>query len=354
MKLLIITQKVDINDSNLGFFHRWLKKFSEKLDKLYIICLVEGKHSLPKNTEVFSLGKEKSFSKIKQLFLLQKFLFKHLSEVDGIFIHMCPIYIIASFLLAKIFRKKIILWYAHVKPSFLVKIAKNLALKILTPSKESFASKTKNRKLIITGHGIDVSIFKPANKLKIRNKKVILSTGRIAPVKDLKTLIEAMDILVKEKKIKNIKTEIIGDCVEGYEERYYKELQNLIKNKKLKRYVKFLKGFPNQELAKFYQEADIFVNMQSGGGAGKAVLEAMASGIPVVLCTKTFNELLGDFKKEIIFKEKNPQDLSLKLLNCLNFPRDKRKKYSNLLRNIVVKNHNLDNLIDKILNEFKI
>jgi len=31
MKLLIITQKVDIDDDNLGFFHRWLEKFSEKL-----------------------------------------------------------------------------------------------------------------------------------------------------------------------------------------------------------------------------------------------------------------------------------------------------------------------------------
>ena len=73
MKLLIITQKVDIEDDNLGFFHRWLEKFAEKVEKLYVICLWEGKHSLPENVKVYSLGKEKGYSKLRQFFRFQKF-----------------------------------------------------------------------------------------------------------------------------------------------------------------------------------------------------------------------------------------------------------------------------------------
>ena len=34
MKLLIITQKVDINDDNLGSFHNWLEKMAEKTNEL--------------------------------------------------------------------------------------------------------------------------------------------------------------------------------------------------------------------------------------------------------------------------------------------------------------------------------
>jgi len=56
MKLLIITQKVDINDDNLGFFHRWLEKLASRFEKLSVICLAEGEHHLPSNVAVFSLG----------------------------------------------------------------------------------------------------------------------------------------------------------------------------------------------------------------------------------------------------------------------------------------------------------
>ena len=113
MKLLVITQKVDINDDNLGFFHGWLEKFAEKLDKVYVICLWRGEYKLPENVRVFSLGKEKGISKIFQLVRLQKYLIQLLPKVDGVFIHMCPIYVVASFSLTKVFKKKMILWFLH-------------------------------------------------------------------------------------------------------------------------------------------------------------------------------------------------------------------------------------------------
>ncbi|MDP3934628.1 MAG: hypothetical protein Q8Q46_00155, partial [Candidatus Giovannonibacteria bacterium] len=56
--ILILTQKVDKNDDNLGFFHEWLKKFAEKTDKVFVIANFVDEHSLPVNVQVFSLGKE--------------------------------------------------------------------------------------------------------------------------------------------------------------------------------------------------------------------------------------------------------------------------------------------------------
>ena len=352
MNLLVITQKIDLEDSNLGFFHRWLEKFAQKLDKLYVICLWQGKYNLPQNTIVYSMGKEKGYSKFRQLFNLQKFLLRHLKEVDGVFIHMCPIYAVASYPLVKIFRKKMILWYAHARTSFLAKIIEKLVSRILTPSKESFIYKSK--KIIVTGHGIDIETFKPleVKELMFDTKKTILSIGRIAPIKDLETLIEAINILINQRNIKNIEVKIVGKPIGDYEQQYFRQLKNLIREKKLKNYIKFLGGVSHKETVKFYQKNNIFINMQTEGGAGKSVLEAMACGTPVILCTKTFNDLLGNFKSDIIFERGNPKDLSKKILNCLNFSETKRNSYSNLLRSIVTKNHNLDNLIDKIISFF--
>lgn len=352
MRLLIITQKVDINDDNLGFFHGWIEKFSEKLEKVYVVCLTKDDYNLPSNVSVYSMGKEKGTSKIGQFFRLQKHLTQVLPGVDGVFVHMCPIYVMASFPLVKIFRKKIVLWYAHAGASLLVKIAEKLVSNILTPSKDSFVHKGK--KVIVTGHGIDVGLFKPGYNVNTTNEKTILSAGRIAPVKDLETLVRAIDILVNQKNLKNIRARVIGSALEDYEKKHLEHLKSLIKEKRLQDYIEFSGGVPNREMTGAYQESDIFVNMQAEGGAGKAVLEAMACGTPVVLCTSTFNDLLSNFKDEVIFEEKNSKDFAEKLLNCLNFSKEKKSAYSNLLRNIVINNHNLDNLIEKIIYEFKI
>src|SRR3989344_7209303 len=55
--LLILTQKVDRDDPVLGFFHGWLVEFARRFERITVVCLEEGVHSLPKNVEVLSLGK---------------------------------------------------------------------------------------------------------------------------------------------------------------------------------------------------------------------------------------------------------------------------------------------------------
>ena len=155
MKLLIIAQKVDINDDNLSFFHRILEKFAEKLEKVYAVCLAQGKYQLPKNVEVFSLGKERGLSKLGQIIRLQKFLLAHLRETDGIYAHMCPIYAIASYPLAKIFQKKLILWYAHGHVSWKLRLAEKMVDEIVTSSLAG--CKLKSRKIKVLGQGTNIA-----------------------------------------------------------------------------------------------------------------------------------------------------------------------------------------------------
>ena len=64
MKLLVITQKVDLDDEPMGFFVRWLEKLAGKVEKLYVICGSLGRYQLPANVEVYSTGREKRFGPI--------------------------------------------------------------------------------------------------------------------------------------------------------------------------------------------------------------------------------------------------------------------------------------------------
>ncbi len=344
MKLLFITQKVDKGDSNLGFFHHWLLKFSHKLDKSYVVCLTQGESQLPGNMEVFSLGREKGFSKVRQFFRLQRFLFKHLKEVDGVFCHMCPIYAIFSWPLAKLFNKKIVLWYLHKSVTFKLKLAQKLVNNILTASEKS--CRLKNRKKIrIIGHGIDIDLFKPLDVGEAgENTFNILSAGRIAPVKSLEVLIQAVETLVNQKNITNLKVSIVGAPVDNIEDEYAKKIQRLVQEKKLSQYIQFMGAVDYNQMSKHYQKADLFINLSQTGSIDKAVLEAMACGCHVLTSNEAFDEVLAT---KYLFNQTRADDLVSKIIVLINQPED------NSLREIVVKNYGLDNLISKIIKCFQ-
>ncbi|MBA7608044.1 D-inositol-3-phosphate glycosyltransferase [subsurface metagenome] len=345
MKLLIITQKVDINDDNLGFFHRWIEKFSEKLDKVYVICLWQGKYNLPKNVSVYSMGKEKGVSKIGQLIRLQKNLIHILPKVDGVFIHMCSIYAIASFPLAKIFRKKMILWYAHGSVGFFLKLAEKLVDRICTSSLAG--CRIKSKKVKVLGQGIDTNLFKPSSSdLEPQTSNIfrILSAGRISPIKDRETLVQAMDILINQKKIKDVEIKIVGSPLEDYEKKYFVKLKNLVQEKQLGSYIEFLGGVPNNQMPQYYQNSDLVVNLGHTGSMDKVVLEAMACECPVLTCNEAYQEILPE---KYLFKKKDSEDLAEKIINLRGAQKDKN------LRERIVKNHNLNGLADKIINIFQ-
>lgn len=354
MKLLIITQKVDIDDDNLGFFHRWLEKFAANLEEVHIICLGAGEHHLPANAKIYSLGKEKGYSKLRQFFRLQKFLLKYLTLVDGVFFHMCPIYAIASFPLVKIFRKKTILWYVHKSVNWKLRLAEKCVDKILTASEESCRLKNR-RKIKVVGHGIDTEKFRPLNtKYQIPNmslrdisrretKYKILSVGRISPIKDQETLIKAIDIIVNQAGVKDLRVGIVGSPLEDFEKDYFDRIKKIVSEKKLSVFIEFLGGVSYDEMPEYYQNSDLVVNLSHTGSIDKVVLEAMAAGSLVLTCNEAFVKILDE---RYLFSKKDSENLAKKILSL------KSAGPNPALREIVVRRHNLDNLIDKIISNY--
>ena len=169
MKLLIITQKYDLNDANLGAFNIWWEKLAERFDYVYVLALEKKSESPRKNMKVLSMGKERGMGKAGRLFNFYKNLLKILPKTDVVFVHMIPLYLILSWLPAKIFRNKLIMWYAGVTMNNWVRLAVWLSDKSLT-SQEG-ALRTKSRKRLVIGHGIDINKFQlPNYKLQTNSK----------------------------------------------------------------------------------------------------------------------------------------------------------------------------------------
>ena len=156
--LLIITQKVDQEDDLLGFFVDWIIEFSKHFEEVNVITLAKGNCGLPSNVHVHSLGKEKNSSRVFRFFKFYKLLFSLVLKSSGIFAHMSPIFVIASWPVAFIFRKKIIFWYLHRSVTLRLKIAEKLCYKIVTAAKESLKFKSKTTFGYLTVYALPLKI----------------------------------------------------------------------------------------------------------------------------------------------------------------------------------------------------
>ncbi|OGM95826.1 MAG: hypothetical protein A3B86_00220 [Candidatus Yanofskybacteria bacterium RIFCSPHIGHO2_02_FULL_38_22b] len=342
MNLLIVTQKVDENDQLLGFFIEWLKLFAKKFEKVTILCLEKSEYNLPENVSVISLGKDRGVSKLRQLFNFYFLIFTLRTEYHSVLVHMNPIWAALGGIVWKILNKKLYLWYTHKSVTLKLKIAEKFTNKIFTASPESFRWEKdyliKSGKLIITGHGIDTELFKPSNQPKLEPEKLkILSVGRIAPVKNYETLIEAAKIL-KDKGV-DFKVTMVGEAPLNSDVLYLASLKLRIKSLKLEENFDFIGKINHKELPKYYQSHDIFVHLSKTGSLDKVVLEAMACGIKVLSSNDSSRTFLPD---NLIFGDINPAELADKVTAVKDLPVDPK------LRNYVVQNHNLENLILKI------
>jgi glycosyltransferase involved in cell wall biosynthesis len=268
LRLLIVTQVVDIEHPILGFFVRWIEEFATHSEKITVVCLRKGKYSLPKHVEVIALGEH---HRIRRTFELCSISFGRRTEYDAVFAHMSPEFVVAAGWLWRLLGKEIGHWYTHKSVTLWLRIAVIFAHHEFSASKDSFRYATS--KLIIPGHGIDTEFF--SQDSRVRREEHLLSVGRLMKSKrhDL-----AIEVAAQSGK----KLRIAGD---GPEEENLKRLAE-----KLGASVTFLGGLNQKQLRDEYRRAECLIHTSETGGLDKVVLEALACDIPVISTAAIFRE----------------------------------------------------------------
>jgi glycosyltransferase involved in cell wall biosynthesis len=348
MNLLIITQKVDENDQLLGFSINWFRRFAKKFDSIYILCLEKGKFDLPENVRVISLGKDRGVSKLGQLFNFYKNIWMLRKNYDAVFAFMNAIWIVLGSWLWHLLGKKVFLWYAHKTIRLKHRLAEKFADGIFTSTPEGF--RLKSKKIIIVGQGIDTDIFKPLEGSEfivrsslspeprtVNHELKLLSVGRIAPIKNYEILIEAAKIL-KERGLEFSIT-FIGEPVFPQDREYEKKLKAMVQEEGLENRIHFMGKVAHKDLPRYYQSNQIFVNLGKTGSLDKTIVEAMASGLTVISSNEAAVKFLP---KELVVKSDDPKQLADKIEEVAG------KDFSRQLRQYVLENYSLNNLIEKI------
>lgn len=342
MKLLIITQKVDKNDPILGFFHNWISKFSEKFEKISVICLEKGSFDLPSNVKVYSLGKESGRAKIKYVKNFFNLILGLHRDYEAVFVHMNPEYIVLSGFLWKVFGKKIFLWYSHRSIDLKLRLATFLSDGIFTPAPQGFGIKSK--KVFYTGHGINFDDFKIAYNHK-KDDIVLLHVGRITRIKNIDILIKAVAKL-KSVFSKRLKLILVGGTITSDDKKYSDSLKRIIIETNTQDVVEFRGFVPPSQIQNLYGMSDLSINLAPTGGLDKVVLESIACGVPVLVSNSTFIDLFGKYSGDLVFLEKNQDDLAEKIKALID--NNEKQKIADYLLVRSKERHDLGNTIDKI------
>lgn len=339
MKLLICTQKVDRQDTTLGFFHRWIIEFAKHFESVTVICLYEGEHDLPEHVKVLSLGKERGKSHPKYILRFYKYVLRESGNYDSVLVHMNQEYILLGGLFWKLFRKKVYMWRNHYNGSWLTDVAAVFCSKVFCTSRFSYTAKYK--KTVLMPVGIDTNFFTSNPTIK-RTPLSILSQGRISPSKNIHIFIEVLGHLKKKGKV--FTASIYGDPLPKDTE-YYTCLKKRVQELELSQSVTFYSALRYNDLPNVYSQHQIFVNLSPSGMYDKTMFEAAACGCVVVALNK---DLEGIFGSAYVSASDKPEVIAEKITNFLS-----PVLIDNNLREITKKTHDLVFLGNRIAEEIR-
>jgi glycosyltransferase involved in cell wall biosynthesis len=140
--------------------------------------------------------------------------------------------------------------------------------------------------------------------------------------------------------------QIIGGPGLAEQAGYMKNLEKEVHEKNLDEMVDFLGPLPPKDLIPYYQNCDLFVNFSDTGSVDKVVLEAMAAGSLVLTSNEAFKNIVPT---ELFLNNKSAEIVAEKIKEIFLMPVEKKKELRHLLQKEVEENHNLENLIQKII-----
>jgi len=193
---------------------------------------------------------------------------------------------------------------------------------------------------VVIHNGVDTTLFNPFNVTKEearkrlslpKRKKIILWSGRIDPDKGLHLLIKALPHIKRE--LNDVMVVVKGRTINKPYLQWINSVANKLGVKNMISYE--LTWSPNLTMLYYYRASDVYVHTSISEGFSLTLLEAMASGVPVVgNNASSIPEAIGE--SGLLFNN-SEEELANKLLEVLCNPRLAAKMGTESFKRIVEK-----------------
>jgi len=350
VRLLFLTQWLDPGDAVLGFVPRWVQGLAQRVERVRVIALSAGDTSwLPANADVRTVGRAGSLGRWLRYRRALSEAFR--DGFDAVLAHMVPRYALLAAGSARRAGAPVFLWYTHKAVDARLKRAERVVERIFTASEASLRLPTEKR--VVTGHGIDLVHFARAAERPAKPPR-LLAVGRLTPSKDPLTLFAALSILVSRGY--DLALDWAGGGLAEGDRAFERTVREQLALGGLEQRVVLHGDVAYRDVPELYRRASVVCSTSLTGSVDKVVLEAMATGRPVVTCNEAFLPLfaeLGPRAAQLSFAPGNADELAERVEALLRLPPGEQQELATRLRAIVARDHDVDRLMDRLVREME-
>ena len=168
-------------------------------------------------------------------------------------------------------------------------------------------------KVVVIPNGVNLKMFTESNgKMLLEGDPSILYVGHLSGLKGIDILIRAVSKIRSE--LPNIKLHLVGNGNVPY-------FEALAKREGIEKCVIFHNWVKQSTIPRYYKSADICVFPSRHEGFGIVILEAMASGIPVIASDiPSFREIISNGIDGRLFKSQDVDALSKEVIALYRDP----------------------------------
>jgi glycosyltransferase involved in cell wall biosynthesis len=199
-------------------------------------------------------------------------------------------------------------------------------------------------KVAVIPNGVNLKMFTESNnRILLEGDPSLLYVGHFSRLKGVDILIRAVAKLSSD--LPNMKLHLVGNGNISY-------FEALSKKEGIEKYVIFHNWAKQSKIPSFYKSADICVFPSRHEGFGIVILEAMASGVPMIASDiPSFREIISNGIDGRTFKSQDVEALSKEVIALYRDPHLMREITHNALEK--VKEYSWEKIAEKYISLYK-
>jgi glycosyltransferase involved in cell wall biosynthesis len=348
LRVVFISQAVDREDPVVPHTARWIEALARKPSVAHtaVLALRTGRCDLPANVDLYRFGRSNGLA------TLAAFYWGALRSLrrrpDFFFIHQGGPYPLLLLPFKVLSKTPIVQWKTHgVISRAMAFYARRCDDLIFTATRSSFPMALA--KVRVVGHGIDTQAFRSEPGAPLGD---LIAAGRIAPTKCIEQIVRAVAHANRTYGT-DYRLNVYGPTLPG-DEAYAAQIEALIDRLGVRGRVTLHGPVLHDQLPRLFNGHRACLNFADHGAIDKSALEAMACGLPVISPNASVGEIVPpNLRSLLITHKQSPEAQAHTIHELLRRPEAEIARLGEELRAVVVADHGLDRLFDRILEDVR-
>jgi glycosyltransferase involved in cell wall biosynthesis len=344
-RIIFVTQQVDPAHPALAATVPKIRALAERVDEIAVLADRSVAGALPDNCRSLCFAARTRAGRGARF---EAALVRELAprpRPAAVVAHMCPIYAVLAAPIARPLGVPVLLWYTHWKRTQTLEAAVRVSTAVVSVDHRSVP--LASGKFISSGHGIDLSEFPCREAPTVGRDFRLVALGRYSRAKGLTNVIKAVRLALDDGL--DLRLEVLGPALNAAEREHRGELERLVVELDLGRRVRLAHAVLRAEVPEVFARADALVNNMQAGAPDKAVYEAAASCLPVVVSNPVFDELVEGLEPQLSFARDEPAELAVRLAELAGLTAAQRAALGRILRERVAARHSVESWAEGIL-----